>query len=79
MEAQEIIIDVVRSNVALINAMRNKAPAEKVMMFRHELEGMMVCLNKLSPKSKFYAVKDLEDGYEFGYYEDNGKWFSIEK
>ena len=79
MEAQEIIIDAIRNNVALINAMRNKAPAEKVMMFRHELNGMLVCLNKLSPKSKFYTVEDLNDGYELGYYEDNGKWFSIEK
>lgn len=46
MEAQEIIIDVVRSNIALINAMRNKAPAEKVTMFRHELNGMIVCLTQ---------------------------------
>lgn len=79
MEAQEIIIDVIRNSAAFINAMRNKAPAEKVTMFRRELNGMLVCLNRLSPESKFYTIKDLEAGYEFGYYEDNGKWFSIEK
>lgn len=79
MKAYEIIIDIIRNKVAVMNTVRDEADTETMERFRHELNGMMVCLKNLSPKNEFYNIYILEDGYEFGYYDANGRWFSIEK
>nr|DAG56354.1 MAG TPA: hypothetical protein [Caudoviricetes sp.] len=79
MSAQEIIIKVIRNKVAVMNTVRNKAGTETMERFRHELNGMMVCLKNLAPANEFYNIMYLEDGYEFGYYDENGEWFPIEK
>lgn len=79
MSAQEIIIDIIRNKVAVMNTVRNEADTETMERFRHELNGMMICLKNLAAKNEFYNIYYLKDGYEFGYYDDNGRWFSIEK
>lgn len=79
MKAQEIILNIVRNKVAMMNAVKEKAASETMERFRNELTGMMVCLRNISPKNEFYCINYLESGYEFGYYDESGKWYSIEK
>lgn len=79
MNAQEIVITVIRNKVAMMNAVRHAASAETMERFRHELTGMMICLKNISSSDEFYAINYLDDGYEFGYYDKDGKWVSIEK
>lgn len=79
MNAQEIIIDLIRNKVAVMNIVKDRASAEKTERFRHELTGMMICLKNISSTDEFYNINYLDSGYEFGYYDKEGKWYSIEK
>lgn len=79
MTAQEIILNLVRGKVAVMNTVKETTTSETMERFRHELTGMMVCLKNISLKNEFYCINYLESGYEFGYYDESGKWFSIEK
>lgn len=79
MTAQEIVLNIVRGKVAVMNAVKETATSETMERFRNELTGMMVCLRNISPKNEFYCINYLDIGYEFGYYDESGKWFSIEK
>lgn len=79
MTAQEIVINLVRGKVAVMNTVKETTTSETMERFRHELTGMMVCLRNISLKNEFYCINYLESGYEFGYYDESGKWFSIEK
>lgn len=80
MSAKELIIKVIRNKVAMMNSVRGFAPADTMERFRHELNGMMVCLKNVSSANHFYCINYLDDGgFEFGYYDEAGEWFSIEK
>lgn len=79
MTAQEIILNIVRGKVAVMNAVKETADGETMERFRHELTGMMVCLKNISLKNEFYCINYLANGFEFGYYDKSGKWYSIEK
>lgn len=80
MNATETIIRVIRNKVAAMNTVRKEAAPETMERFRHELNGMMVCLKNAALADNFYCINYLDDGsFEFGYYDDAGKWFSIEK
>jgi hypothetical protein len=80
MNATETIIRVIRNKIAVMNTVKKEAAAETMERFRHELNGMMVCLKNISSANHFYCINYLDDGgFEFGYYDDAGKWFSIEK
>ena len=79
MSAQELVIKVIRNKVAVMNSVKDKASAETMERFRHELTGMMICLKNISSPDEFYNINYLDSGYEFGYYDKDGKWFSIEK
>lgn len=79
MKAQEIIINIIRNKVAVMNTVKETATSETMERFRHELMGMMVCLENVSPSNEFYNINYLDSGIEFGYYDECGKWYSIEK
>lgn len=79
MNATETIIRIIRNKIAVMNTVRKGTSFETMERFRHELNGMMVCLKNVSSANHFYCINYLDDGgFEFGYYEA-GKWFSIEK
>lgn len=80
MNATETIIQIIRNKVAVMNTVRKDVASETMERFRHELNGMMVCLKNVSSADCFYCINYFDNGsFEFGYYDDNGKWFSIEK
>ena len=79
MNAQEIVIAVIRNQVAMMNAVKYSASTETMERLRHELTGMMICLKNISSSDEFYNINYIDGGYEFGYYDKDGKWFSIEK
>lgn len=79
MTAQEIVLNIVRVRVAMMNTAKNKASAETMERLRRELTGMMICLKNISSPDEFYSINYLDDGYELGYYDKEGKWYSIEK
>lgn len=79
MSAQEIIIEIIKSKVAIMNTMISEATVETMERFRNELNGMMVCLKNISTKKEFHIILLINGRYEFGYYDDTGKWFSIVK
>lgn len=79
MKAQEIIINIIRNKVALMNIVKETATSETMERFRHELMGMMECLNTVSSVNEFYNINYLDSGIEFGYYDECGIWYSIEK
>lgn len=80
MNATETIVRVIRNKIAVMNSVRKEAAAETMERFRHELNGMLVCLKNVASENNFYNVNYLDDGsYEFGYYDETGEWVSIEK
>lgn len=80
MNATETIIRIIRNKIAAMNTVKKEAAAETMERFRHELNGMMVCLKNVSSANHFYFINYLDDGgFEFGYYDEAGEWFSIEK
>ena len=79
MTAQENVLKIVRCRVAIMNAAKNKESVETMERLRHELTGMMICLKNISSPDEFYNINYLDDGYELGYYDKEGKWYSIEK
>lgn len=79
MSAQEIIVSTIRNRVAFMNMVKETATVESMERFRHELSGMLLCLKNVSSSNEFYNVNYLDSGYEFGYYDEHGKWYSIEE
>lgn len=80
MNATETIIRIIRNKIAVMNTVKKETSFETMERFRHELNGMMVCLKNVSSANHFYCINYLDDGgFEFGYYDEAGKWFSIEK
>lgn len=79
MKAQEIIINIIRNQVSVMNMVKETETSETMERFRHELIGMIVCLNNVSSANEFYDIKYLDSGIEFGYYDECGSWYSIEK
>lgn len=79
MNAKEMIIKLIRNRVAIMNILKDTATAEQMERYRHELNGMLICLKNVAGGDEFYNVNYFDSGYEFGYYDEEGKWFSIEK
>ena len=82
MNAKDTIISIIRNHVATMNTAfkTNKTEyAEYLERARIELRGMLVCLKNICSANEFYGINYYETGYEFGYYDENGIWISIEK
>lgn len=82
MNAFETVLEIVRNKVAVMNICFNsyyERKDEALERYRHELTGMLVCLKNINETENFYNVNYSENGYEFGYYDAEGKWVSIEK
>lgn len=79
--AFETVKEIVRNKVAVMNLYEKQddCNAETVERFRNELSGMMICLKSITPDDTFYCINYYETGYEFGYYDKNHNWISIEK
>ena len=83
-KAREIIIQVIRNKVAVINIFcdSDSFNAEKYSYLMHELDGMLVCLKNIAESDHFYNIhfNSNNDGVkiEFGYYDENGNWIVIE-
>lgn len=77
MNAQEIIIQLIRNKTNMINMALRENNKEAFERFRHEINGMLICLRNVS-NDGFYCLNFLEDKCEFGYYDKNGVWYTIE-
>lgn len=80
MNAQDVIIKIIRNKVAVMNVLASQdyPDTEALERFRHELTGMMICLKNINSTNDFYCINYWENSYEFGYYDEGGAWFSIE-
>lgn len=79
--AFETIKGIVSNRVAVMNTYvaSGNGSAEALERWRNELCGMMICLKNLAINENgfFYNINYCEDGYEFGYYDEAGKWYTI--
>lgn len=80
MNTYEIIINIIRNKVAVMNILMKSEDQniEACERLRHELTGMMICLKNITTEDKFYCTNFCEDRIEFGYYDADGKWVVIE-
>lgn len=78
--AVETITEIIRNKVWHMNQIINQeAYAEAFERFRHELNGMLICLKNIETENKFYCTNFFDDYIEFGYYDEEGKWNIIDK
>ena len=80
-DAKDTIINVIRNRVAMLNMYEktDDVVPETVERFRNEISGMLICLKNISSTNEFWCINYLEDCTEFGYYDENGQWVSVEK
>lgn len=81
MNATETIKEIIRNKVAVINEYikSGNVEGETFERIRHELVGMMICFRNICEDDNAYCINYYEDGVEFGYYDEHGRWFTIEK
>lgn len=80
-DAKDTIINVIRDTVAMLNTYvkTDDVVPETVARFRNEIRGMLICLKNISSSNEFWCINYLGDCTEFGYYDENGQWVSVEK
>lgn len=80
-DAKRTIIDCIRTRVCMLNMYEKTVDVlpEIVERFRNEICGMLICLRNISTTNEDWCINYLEDCTEFGYYDENGEWFSVEK
>lgn len=79
--AKNIIVNSIRTKVAMLNyyVKTDDFDPETFKKLRNELRGMLVCLKNISSCNEFWCINYLGDCTEFGYYDENGQWVSVEK
>ena len=80
-KAKDSIIKVIKDRVATLNLLVKCVHPEHELVerFRIEIRGMLVCLNNICSADESWRVNYLDDFTEFGYFDDNGNWISVEK
>ena len=73
--AQETIIDIISNRVNLLNHYINDG--EVAERFRHELNGMLICLKNINEDDRFYNINYWSNRIEFGYYDEQSTWVLI--
>ena len=79
--AFETTKEIIRNRVYMINQYRETVDewdntTDRLM---HELTGMLVILKNISDDENFYNIQFNGKRVEFGYYDANSKWITIEK
>lgn len=77
---EQEIVNIIKNDVAIFNARRKTITQEFRERFKNELIRLLNRLNKISSKKEFICYySGIEDCYEFGFYDEFGKWVVIEK
>lgn len=79
-DSKDTIINLIKCKVALLNRYlkSDNVFPEIVERHRSELIGMLLCLKNISSSNEAWCIEDLDYRIEFGYYDVNGKWISVE-
>lgn len=83
--AIETIKELIRNKVWMMNQFIKESDEpdetyiETFNRLQNELRGMLICLKNINDDDKFYCTNFYPDRIEFGYYDNESKWFIIEK
>lgn len=73
----QLIIQLISNRTKMLNMALRENNKEAFERFRHEINGMLICLRNVST-DVLYCLNILEDKCEFGYYDNSGFWYTIE-
>lgn len=78
--SEQEIIGIIKNDVAMFNAKKKAITPEFRGRFKNELTRLLDRLNKISRGKEFVCYySGTADYYEFGFYDEFGKWVVIEK